>query len=160
MCGPVATVASAALSVLGTLQQARQQSQLAKYNAAVARNQALATRQTAAAEEERLRRQTARLMGQRRAAIGAAGVTAEGTPLELMADEAGEAALDIATRRHEAELRGRGLEDQARLEGWNAKQAGVNAALGVAGTLLDLVPQEPLGGSVTPRKNPWKKTGG
>lgn len=60
----------------------------ANFQAEVARQNARAEVQGAAAEEVRLRREQRRRIGATRAAFGAAGVTLAGTPLEVLAEQA------------------------------------------------------------------------
>lgn len=81
-------------------QAARQQgsaaAQAARYNAALAREES-------SAEAGRLRRAGRRELGRQRAAIGASGVQAEGSPLELLAQNA----YEIEREAAQTELAGR-----------------------------------------------------
>lgn len=100
------TVGDAALTV-GTLvgagsaiAQGQQQAAWADYNAAVARNEQIATRQAARFEEARLREKERRVLSSQEAAFGAAGVTGEGTPLLLRTQTAEDVELDALAIRY------------------------------------------------------------
>lgn len=81
---------SAGSSILGAIAGARR----ASFQADVARSNAKLGRGQARAEEDAVRRSRSRRMADLRAALGASGVQASGSPLELLADQAMEAELD------------------------------------------------------------------
>jgi hypothetical protein len=72
-----------------------------RQDASWSRQQADYARAAAAADAVEKRRETRRTLGRGRANIGAAGITVEGSPVEVLADLAGEGELEA--RRIEAE---------------------------------------------------------
>ncbi|MGF1626282.1 MAG: hypothetical protein ACFCVH_15480 [Alphaproteobacteria bacterium] len=72
-----------------------------RQDASWSRQQADHARAQAAADAVDRRRETQRALGKRRASLGAAGITVEGSPVEVLADLAGEG--ELAARRIEAE---------------------------------------------------------
>ena len=95
----------------------------ARYNAAVARNQATATRQRAAVEEARRRDQLRGTLGREATRFLTGGVAIDGSPLEVLGDTAAQGELDALTVRYGGVLDSQGAETRARLEDWRARQA-------------------------------------
>ena len=164
MCDPVTmtvlTVASTAVTAYGQYQQGQAAQDAAEYNAAVMRNNAIMEdrraqqeRVAGEAEANQRRRQLNYLIGQQRANIGASGVEASGSPLEVIADTVEQGTLDIQTIRYNAELRAQDRRFQAQnyraqselslMEGRAAARAGAISAFGTV-----------LGGASSLR-NPW-----
>jgi len=132
-------MASAAAAAVGSIQQGQAQSQQAKYQAAVARNNQTIAQQNAqdaldrgAEQEQEQRKKTQFLIGQQRASLAAQGADlSSGTSLDLVSDIAGTGELDALTIRRNAQLEARqdqvqGLNYQAdsqlqTLAGKNAK---------------------------------------
>ena len=119
-------VAGTAMSAIGQIQQGRAAQQASNYNAAVARNNAIGSRQAAAENEKRERRLGLKRMGAMRA---------RGASMDLLEDSAMEEELSALSIRHHGELQALGLEASANLEearGRAAMQAGrVGAATSV-----------------------------
>lgn len=133
---PVLMVAGTAMSVLGQLQQAQTARAVGRYNQQLSERNAAIARDQTAAEIIRQQRTARRVQGAARAAYGASGVTMEGSPLDVLEDNATQAELDTLTLRYRGELRAQGYEqagDMARFEGDRAARAGWTRA---AGTLL------------------------
>lgn len=103
----VAAVASTAIATATSVVQADAQASAARYNAKVAEQNAEAARRQAEADAERQARQNRRGLAKRRTAYAAAGVTLNGSPLDLLEDAAIEGQMDVLG------IRQRGLE-QAR----------------------------------------------
>ena len=76
--------AATALGAAQTISQANNQAKLANFNAQVAGQNAEAARRQAAADESRQRRQFARSLARRRTGFSAAGVSLDGSPLDLL----------------------------------------------------------------------------
>lgn len=122
--GTLGTVIGGVGTVLGGI-ASRQQAQ---FQSAVARSNAIAAQQQAAAEEVRFRRERARRMGATRAAFGAAGVSMEGTPLDILAEQALIAEEDALLIRFGGQQRAREQRLQAQLfeqEGQGALVGGI-----------------------------------
>jgi hypothetical protein len=107
----VATVASTAVSIHGQRQQAKAAEAAAEFNAKVAENEALRVEMESREQIRRDRITHKRLLGRQRALAAKSGVTETGSPLDLMAETAGELELGIldSQRAHQAkatQLRG------------------------------------------------------
>jgi hypothetical protein len=118
---------AALISAAGAMAQAKQQSDMAKYNARVAEAQGVALKQQAAFEEDKQRAATSRLLSAQQAATGKSGVTFEGSPLLAAATSAANAELDALAIRYSGsigELRARSQAAQYRAQGKAAMTAG------------------------------------
>ncbi len=78
----------------------RSQGEASRYNAAVARQQGVAIQQAAAFEEDKQRKKGLQLLGTQQALYGKAGVTMEGTPLEVMSQTAADIEKEILGTRY------------------------------------------------------------
>jgi hypothetical protein len=114
------TLASTAVSAYGQYQQGQQQAQAAEYNAAVARQQAEASREAGKLEAARIRKQKERLTGRQRAMYAKAGVTMEGSPMEVMLDSATDAEMDALITEYNYETQARQAGSQASMSQWRA----------------------------------------
>lgn len=74
------------MSYKGSMAQARQQQQIAEYNAKLAENEAIIAARAKVDEEERLRKQSERLAGTQRVTTAASGIEMSGSPLQALAD--------------------------------------------------------------------------
>jgi hypothetical protein len=133
--GTVLTGLSAAVGALGAISSGRQQAAANRYNAQVAEQNAeravLTSEAEAAREGDRNRRRLATSAN----AFGASGLDMTGTPLDVMADLASEAALD------EQIIRWRGRTQAARFQSQAAQdraaaQRATTAGFGQAGATL------------------------
>ena len=124
----VISAAGAAVSALGAIQQGQAAQSQADLQAGILRQQAERDRQKAAVDEEDFRRRQSRVLAARRAALGASGVvSAEGSPLLVSEDFAGEVELQALRIRSGGELRATRAEQQAvlqRFQGRAARRAG------------------------------------
>lgn len=149
----VGTVASVATSVVGGMQQqaaAKTQAQMAQQAAEInAQNsERLAERATqeAAANEQRQRERDRILRSQQIAAVGHSGIQMEGSPLDVLAYNAGQQELDALTIRYEGQKQADDLRWQARTQRYGgavqatgyeiAGQKAASTAYGQAGTSL------------------------
>lgn len=133
---PIVMVAGAAMSAIGQLQQAQTAKAVGRYNQQLGERNAAIARDQTASEIVRQQRTARRVQGAARAAYGASGVTMEGSPLDVLEDNATQAELDTLTLKYRGELRARGYEQagsMARFEGDQAARAG---RLRAASTLL------------------------
>lgn len=143
-------IASAAMSAIGSIQQAnsqaasmRAQQQASDYNAAVMNQNAAVETQQAGQREEAQRRQARMILGSQRAAIAQSGGGMEGSAADLVAQSARDAELDALTLRYEGQMRARGMGIQAEQETYQGRVAGANASramtagyMGAAGSIL------------------------
>lgn len=96
-----AAVASAAVTAGGTIYASQTQAAAQKTQAKIAEMQGEQARQEAAAKEQRLRREAAKIRGRQEAAFAASGVAMEGSPLAVLEETAIESELDALAARYE-----------------------------------------------------------
>jgi hypothetical protein len=132
----IALAASAALSAAGAIAQGNAAKSAANYNAAAARQNADIARANAAADAAKQERQGLLLAGRQRAAVGASGITPEGSPLEVMADSALESELDALTTRYRGELQARSYGQDATLQDMRGSSAQTAGYIGAGTDLL------------------------
>jgi hypothetical protein len=132
-----AMVAGTGMAAYGTYQagkaaeaEGKSAQQWSEYNAKVEERNATAKEQAAAYREKQMRLEGDKIKGTQRALYATSGVTAEGTPLEVMLNTAGELEMDYAMTRREGYLEGQQHRSQAvldRFEGKVARMKGSNA---------------------------------
>jgi len=133
---PLFMAASTAFSVLGAISSANAESNAAKYNAAVSKQNAQIARDQAVSDIDRQRRVAYRTQGQAVANYGASGVTLEGTPLDVLEQSAAEAKLDELNIKYNSELQALGFENTARLDRQRASNARTSGLLKAGTSLL------------------------
>jgi hypothetical protein len=116
--------------------QAKASSNASKFNARVADNNAVIAEQNAAADESRQRRAADRQLAQTRALVGAAGVTLEGSPLEVLEDQAMEAELDALNIRYGGALQASNYRSQSQLGRSAARSAMTQGYISAGSSLL------------------------
>jgi len=120
---------AAGLGALQTVQSMASSRQDASYS----RQRADYARAQAAADAVDKRRETTRALGKGRARLGAAGITVEGSPVEVLADMAGEGELEARRIEAEGEAAASGHSYQARRSETNAGQELLRGVGGVIG---------------------------
>ncbi len=118
---------AAAVGAVGAISQSRAAANVADYNAKVAENDAIAVRQASQFEEQRVRERNQRLMASQKAAFGAAGVRAEGSPLMVLQSTAEDAEIDALAVRYSGsiqEARAKSEAAAARADGRAARTGG------------------------------------
>ena len=100
----VLTAVGTGLQIFGQLSQAKTQSQIYQYNAAVSRQKAQLASQAGELRKEQLRRDRRRFTAKQVAAYAAAGVTLSGSPLQVLADTATEYEMDILIEDYNTRL--------------------------------------------------------
>ncbi len=135
------------MSVVGGVMQAssqasaaqaagEQQRQAAEYNAAVARNNAIAVRQAAEADAAQQASMNNQKMGTMEAQLAKSGVAFEGTPLMLLANETAQGSLEKAKILHRGEVQARNYEAQAAQDQYQGEQAAAAGSSKSNSTLL------------------------
>lgn len=104
---------TAAVGVVGAIQQGQAASQAGEEQAAVAEENAQIARQQAIAREDALRREQRRFRGEQQAATAQAGVGFNGTSADIAKETAQLQELDLLNTRYEGLLQSRGLLAQA-----------------------------------------------
>lgn len=135
--GPEAFLLSAAVGALGAVQEARASANASEFNARIADNNAIIAEQNAAADERKQRRVASREMASSRARIGAAGVALEGSPLEVLEDQALEAELDALNIRYGGRLQASNFRSQAQLDRSRARNARTHGFISAGTSLLN-----------------------
>ena len=133
----ILTVGSTLLTTLATVSQHRATAKGADHQAQHARAQA-------AADEAEARRTARKDLSKRRAQIGAAGVTVEGSPIEILADTAAEHEIEARDIRNRGELTGYRHDlaaDQARSSVGKALLSGADT---IGKALLSSIPEPRL----------------
>lgn len=134
--GSVVSGVGTVLGALSQVQAGQQQQQLAQYNAQIARNNAAAAELSGQQEAGRLYDINRRKMATARATQGATGADINmGSPVDVQADLAGQAALDEEIARWRGRAQGQSYRNEATSQIYQGNMA-ANAAWGRAGTML------------------------
>jgi len=124
----IATVASAAITAVGAIQQGKARAKEADYNAKVADQNSVVARQQAQARAIQADRLNRLRIGTIQARHGASGGTsAQGSVLDILGDNAIQGELEKQNIIYEGELRARGYRveaEQERMSGGAARTAG------------------------------------
>jgi hypothetical protein len=99
-----ATAASTAVAVVGAVQQAQAARETAKTQRKVAEYNVQVAQQQAQLERARIEDRRRQVIAAQRAGYGAAGVTAEGSPLDVLTETAKESGYDAALAAYNAQL--------------------------------------------------------
>jgi hypothetical protein len=131
-----------AVSAAGSIVAGQQQAAMAEAQAKAYEQQAQADAQASAYEAQRERKKQELLQANARAQVGASGAGLAGSPSEVLAANAREGELDLATIRYGSQLRQNNLRTQAgisRFSGRQARTAGyINAGTGFISGLSNL----------------------
>lgn len=119
----VGTVVAAAASAGTAIAASQQQAKAHDYNRKVAQQQAEQARANAALQEESQREHARRVLAANQAAVGAAGVTMEGSPLLVQMDVAQQAEYEAQRIRYRGAVGATGLESEAELQQFYAGAA-------------------------------------
>ena len=129
-------IAGAATSAFGAISSGIGQSQMAKYNAEVQRQNAETLRKAGEVEAARVRQKGEDLLAQQRATYGAAGVEFEGSPLLLMQETAARVEQDALAARYGYQVKASQAEATAGLQDFYGGQALTSGWLSGATSLL------------------------
>lgn len=128
-------LAGTAISTVGAVASGAQQQQMANMQAKAYEQQAQADGQAAAFEAAQEKRKQDLLAAQARAAVGASGVAAQGSPSEVLAANARQNQLDLKAIQYGSALRQNNLRTQADISRFSGKQA-MGASIINAGSTL------------------------
>ena len=130
-------VAGTAVSLYGQNQASKAAEATGKYNAKLAENEAIAKEQQAHVESQQMQKDKERLAASQRAGFAKGGaVITEGTPLLLMAEQAGNAELDILNQQRNRAMEASGLRAEGAMSLYEGKQARKAGKIGMIGTTL------------------------
>lgn len=127
--------AGTTVAALGAVRQGQAASNAANYNATLASQNQVAMLAQGEAASQQMTRDAERRQGAAMATIGASGVQATGSPMEVLADNARSATLDNLTSQYNYRMKGLGYQDSAALlsaQASNDSTAGYLAGLGTA----------------------------
>lgn len=131
-----AMIAGTALTATNQISQGVSANKMTKHNASVSEGYAAAARDQAAFGEARAREQAQRASGARRAAYGGAGITLEGTPIDVLGDAAADAELDALSLRRRGELESWGRLSDAGAQRTRGRAAMQSSFMDAGSTLL------------------------
>jgi hypothetical protein len=139
-------IAAAATATTAYAQSAQASAQsdmakkVAKYNAAVAENQAALAKNAGEVQAQQREASTRRLLASQRVAVGASGVSTEGSPLSVMMDSSTQGAYEASLIRYGGEEQSAALFGEAGIQrfygAYGAQQAQEAGAYRVGTTLL------------------------
>jgi hypothetical protein len=121
---------------IGSLASAKAKSQAADFNRDLSLQNAEIAKQQTQAEVISLRKKQYQQLGAIRAAVGASGVTTEGSPLDVLESSVAEATLDVQRLQYGGQLRARGYENEATLYQFESKTAKTAGYFNAASDLL------------------------
>jgi hypothetical protein len=133
---PAIAVGAAATQAVGQLAAGESAKAAAEQNAAMMRQEAEIARRQGVAQSTARERATRQFLGRQRAAIGQAGIGFEGSAQDVMLESATAAELDVMNTMYEAELRAKGLMNQATITSWEGKQARRASRMAAVGSVL------------------------
>ncbi len=149
------TAVGTGLSAYGSYQSGQAQKGMANYNAKLAENEAIAKEQQSHFESLQMAKERDRALASQRAALGSSGaMVSEGTPLLLMAEQAGNFELDSLMQQRNRALEASALRSQATLDRFAGKQAAYAGTMGAFTTVLSGV------GSIGMNAAMYSKAGG
>lgn len=133
----VIAILATAAAATGTVMSAQAQSDAAKYNAAVAKNQAETAAQQAAFDAQQIRDKNRRILGAQRAAFAASGVDPDaGTPVDIRADSANQGELEALTAIYTGRSGANSALARAKLENFTARSAMTSGYIQAGSSLL------------------------
>ena len=133
----VAGFAGSALGAAGTYLGGVQQEKMAEYNAAVMMQRAKATRQAMESETRLMAEGARRTTASQTAAYAKSGASISGgTPLLVLAEQAGKMQLDILEHRRNRMIEEQQYKSQAELLRIQGKQAKMAGTIGAVSTIL------------------------
>jgi len=131
-----ATAIGTGVSVVGSVMQGKREAEAAKAQAKLSSFQADAEIKRGDREEEIMRQEAAKLVGQQRAAYAAAGVRLTGSPLLVMAQTIQDSEKDISLLQEETDARALSFKMQSRIFEDTASSAKTSSYFRAGSTIL------------------------
>lgn len=132
----IVTLGSTALGVTSAVVQGNQQKAIANYQRQVNEQNAKASREAAQAKIENQRRAAKFTYGTQLARLGGMGALAEGSPLDIMGQSAGQQEYDNMVTEYEGEVQAIQFQQQAVLNKYEADIAQYNMGLNITNQVL------------------------
>lgn len=158
MCDPVTamvglSLAGTAVSAAGQISQGNQAEAMGRLQQASYEQQARSVANASAFEQARERRKFEVTQANARAQIGSSGVALEGSPGEVLMNNAGESELDIAAIQYGSTIKQDQLRTQGAISAFGGQQARSASRIAATGTLLS-----GIGRSVQMGGSPFART--
>lgn len=134
--GMVASAVGAAVSAMGQMQAGQSQSEWYAYNAEVARQNAIAAKQSAEYDATRKREEGATLMAKQRTLYAKSGVSLEGSPTDVILGTAEDVEMDAMAIIRKGLITSQQYESQAALSEMSGSAAEKASYYGAGSTLL------------------------
>lgn len=147
LCEPVSIISGivAGVSAIGKAVGSKIEGDAAKdagdYNAQIAENNAMLSRQQAAEDERVFRVASRKELGGIRSGYAAGGITSEGSAQDVLEESAANAELDALKIKHGGEVRAKGFEADAVLSRAKGEAAQTSSTFSAAGSLLEAAPK-------------------
>jgi hypothetical protein len=132
----VGTIFGAVMQSNAASNAGQAQADAANYNAAVARNNAIAAQQAAAADARQQELLNNQRLGTMEAQIAKSGVVFEGTPLMLLQDETAQGSLQKQKILHRGQVEANQFQSQATMDEFSGRQAKAAGSSRAGSTLL------------------------
>lgn len=129
-------MAAESLGAIGAINEGKSAKIAGDYNARVAEQNAVYSRQQAVEEERRSRVVSRKFLGDMRASYGASGITLEGSALDVLGESAANAELDALTIRSGGEAKYASYQNEAGNERLAGRNALKSSRLKAAGYLI------------------------
>lgn len=136
MCMMAMGLIGGLVSAMGSLASGAAQANAANAQAAAYDRQAAAERQQAAFNADRQQEKSIKLLSTQRASFLAAGVSLQGSPLDVIADTTRETELDVSAIKYNGEIKAQNFEMQAQAFRAKADAAQTGAAFGALSPLI------------------------
>jgi hypothetical protein len=129
-------LAAGGLRAVGALASGQAESNAAKFNQQISGQNAEIAGQQTEADIAALRRQSYKTLGGIRSAVGASGITLEGSALDVLEESSYQAERDVQRRKYAGELQASGFRNDAALYGAQSRAARTTGALKASAVLL------------------------
>ena len=124
------------LAGFGSLIEGEAAYEASKLEAKQLRANAVLAEEEAKVNESRQRRMSYKMLSSARAAVGASGITIEGSPMDVLEESAAQAELDALLIRHGGAVKAATYRNQARLTRHSGKVSRTLGFLNFGGSLL------------------------
>ena len=131
-----AAVASAGVTAYGQVQQGKTAKEIAKVNAQTLKNRAIREDQESRENASRMRIRNRQLQARQRALVAKSGIIEEGSPLAVLASQAGDLEMAVLDERRASRYKQTNLEDRARQGVWAAGQEAMAQNIAAGASLL------------------------
>jgi hypothetical protein len=136
MAAAALMMGGAGVSAIGSLASGAATSGAARYNQSLANQNAGIAQAQTNADVIRLRQLGVKTFGAEKAAVGASGITMDGSALDVLQESATKAEWDVQNRKYQGALQVAGFQNQASMYGAQARNAKVGSYINAASSLM------------------------